>query len=128
MTSMLFSRKRSASLCRAALIGATAMVTLAAAQGVQAVTTPKAQFGHNIGDDYFLANYTQMTAYFAKLAKESDRLKIEDIGRTVEGREMQLLVVSAPENLSKLDRYMAISARLAHGEGLTDAQAQALAD
>ena len=33
----------------------------------QAVTTPKDFFGHNVGDDYFLANYTQLTEYWKKL-------------------------------------------------------------
>lgn len=26
------------------------------------VTTPKEEFGHNFGDDYFLANYQQISA------------------------------------------------------------------
>ena len=29
-----------------------------------AVTTPQAEFGHNFGDDYFLANYKQLSAYW----------------------------------------------------------------
>lgn len=28
------------------------------------LTSPKEQFGFNIGDDYQLANYTQLEAYF----------------------------------------------------------------
>ena len=31
------------------------------------ITTPKEQLGANIGDDYFLANYTQIEAYWKKL-------------------------------------------------------------
>ena len=31
------------------------------------VTTPMAEWGHNIGDDYFLANYQQLMAYWKKL-------------------------------------------------------------
>ena len=38
------------------------------------VTTPMAAWGHNIGDDYFLANYQQLMAYWRKLDKESDRM------------------------------------------------------
>ena len=36
------------------------------------ITSPRTQFGHNIGDDYFLANYTQMIDYWRKLDRESD--------------------------------------------------------
>ena len=40
------------------------------------ITSPKEQFGFNIGDDYRLVNYTQMEAYWKKLASESDRMKL----------------------------------------------------
>ena len=42
----------------------------------QQITTPKQEFGHNIGDDYFLANYDQLTKYWQTLDKESDRMKV----------------------------------------------------
>ena len=38
-----------------------------------------------------------------------------------------MAIITSPENLAKLDRYKEISRRLAHAEGLTDAQARALA-
>ena len=41
------------------------------------ITTPKQEWGHNIGDDYFLANYQQLLAYWKKLDAQSDR----DAGR-----------------------------------------------
>ena len=55
-------------------------------QSVSTITPPSAQFGANVGDDYFLATYTQLEAYWKKLAQESDRLRLVDIGRTEEGR------------------------------------------
>lgn len=91
------------------------------------ITSPKEQFGHNIGDDYFLATYIQLTDYWNKLTKESDRMKLVSIGKTAEGRDQLMAIISAPENLKKLDRYREIAARLAHAEGLTDDQARALA-
>ncbi|QQS48392.1 MAG: peptidase [Acidobacteriota bacterium] len=91
------------------------------------VTSPKEQFDFNIGDDYQLANYTQMTEYFQKLDRESDRMKLVDIGRTAEGRTMYLAIVTSPANHAKLERYREISRRLALAEGLTDAEARSLA-
>lgn len=44
------------------------------------ITTPKEALGFNLGDDYKVANYTHLTNYWMKLASESDRMKIEDIG------------------------------------------------
>ena len=41
----------------------------AASAGAQAITSPKQQFGFNIGDDYQLATYTQFVEYWQKLDK-----------------------------------------------------------
>jgi hypothetical protein len=115
------------------LIGLSLLLLLTGAyartqsQSVSTITPPSAEFGANIGDDYFLATYSQLEAYWKRLARESDRLRLVDIGRTEEGRSQWMAIVSAPENLRRLDHYRDISRRLALAEGLTDAQARALA-
>src|ERR1700722_13299537 len=91
------------------------------------ITTPKEAIGFNVGDDYQLANYVQLTSYWQTLAKESDRMKLVDIGPTAEGRRQYMAIISSPENIAKLDHYKEISAKLSHAEGLTDAEAHALA-
>ena len=91
------------------------------------ITTPKAEWGHNIGDDYFLANYVQLVAYWKKLATQSDRIHIEDIGPTSMGRTQIMATVTSPANYKNLARYKDISRRLSLAEGLTDDQARALA-
>ena len=91
------------------------------------ITTPKDQFGSNIGDDYFLATYAQLTDYWQKLARESNRMKLVDIGLTAEGRHQYMAVISSPANLAKLDHYKEISAKLAHAENLSADEARALA-
>ncbi|MEJ7812393.1 MAG: M14 metallopeptidase family protein [Gemmatimonadaceae bacterium] len=91
------------------------------------VTTPQQQFGHAIGADYRLPNYTQLVEYWRKLDRESDRMVLDTIGRTAEGRPQLMAIITAPENFRKLDRYKEITGRLARAEGLTDEQARALA-
>ncbi|WP_299291139.1 M14 metallopeptidase family protein [uncultured Mucilaginibacter sp.] len=93
----------------------------------QNVPSPKEHFGFAIGDDYQLANYTQTEAWFKKVAASSNRTKLVDIGLTEEGRHQYMMVVSSPANIKNLARYKEISQRLARAEGLTDAQARALA-
>ncbi|HEU4690629.1 MAG TPA: M14 metallopeptidase family protein, partial [Vicinamibacterales bacterium] len=109
------------------LLLVTAAYTRTQSQAVSTITPPAAQFGANIGDDYFLATYSQLEAYWKRLAGESDRMRLVDIGRTEEGRTQWMAVISSPENLLRLDHYRDISRRLALAEGLTDAQARALA-
>jgi hypothetical protein len=115
-------------ICRHALILAAALSAWSlCAQPAPKVTSPKDFLGFNIGDDYQVANYTQLTAYWKKLASESDRMKLVDIGPTAEGRRQYMAVITSPENLKKLDHYKQIAARLAHAEGLTEQQAHDLA-
>jgi hypothetical protein len=91
------------------------------------IPTPKEFFGFNIGDNYMLANYTQTEAYVKKIAAASDRAKYTVIGKTEEGRDQFMLIVSSPENIKNLDHYKHISQQLAHAEGLTNEQAHSLA-
>ena len=63
-----------------------AAVFFASKSSAQTIPTPKEHFGFDIGDDYKLANFTQTEAYLKKIAAASDRVKLEDIGLTEEGR------------------------------------------
>ncbi len=102
--------------------------TMVATQAQQApIPAPKEFFGFNIGDNYMLANYTQAEAYIKKIAAASDRAKYTVIGKTEEGRDQFMLIISSPANIKNLDRYKSISQQLAHAEGLTNDQAHALA-
>ena len=74
------------------------------ASAQQKITTPMEQLGHNIGDDYVLANYSQLVEYWKKLEQESDRMILEEVGTTEEGRPMYLAVITSPENHTRLDR------------------------
>ncbi len=112
---------------RAVLLALSLSVCSLFAQPAPKVTSPTEALGFNLGDDYSVANYTQLEAYWKKLAAESDRMKLVDIGPTEEGRRQYMAVISSPENIRKLDRYKEISQRLARAEGLTEAQARALA-
>ena len=69
-------------------------------QAASPVTTPRQQFGANIGDDYFLATYTQLEQYWQTLDRESDRMRLVDIGATEEGRHQWMAVITAPENFA----------------------------
>jgi len=119
---LLLSRVRVTSL---ALVTTVAVPAPAAAQ--TRITTPKEQFGYNIGDDYFLATYTQLADYWRKLDVESDRLVVQEIGKSAEGRPQLMAIITSPENHARLARYREISRRLALAEGLTDDQARSLA-
>ena len=91
------------------------------------ITSPREEFGFNFGDDYQLANYQRLSAYWKKLDQESERLVVQDIGPTAEARRQLMGIVTSPANHRNLARYKEISRRLGLAEGLTDDQARALA-
>ncbi len=109
---------------------AAALLLLAALSlpaSAQNLTTPEQFFGHAIGADYQLPNYTQFEAYLRILDRESPRLVVEEIGTTCEGRAELMAIVTSPENHARLARYKEISQRLALAEGVSEAEARALA-
>tara|TARA_Y100000590_G_scaffold466934_2_gene643944 strand:- start:2338 stop:5058 length:2721 start_codon:yes stop_codon:yes gene_type:complete len=94
----------------------------------EVVTSPEKQFGHEIGSDYQLPNYTDLYEYWQKLANESDRMSIHDIGLTSEGRPQVMAIITSPKNRPHLDRYREISRRLAKAKGVSEKEAQALSE
>ena len=83
--------------------------TAQAPPAAQRVTTPKEEWGHEVGDDYFLANYQQLMAYWRKLEKQSPRLKLEEIGQTSLKRPMLMATITSPANHQRIARYKDIS-------------------
>jgi hypothetical protein len=103
-----------------------ALIAGASAPAAAQVTSPKEFFGHNIGDDYWLPNYTQFLAYWQKIAKQSPRAHLDTIGMSAEGRPQLSMVVSSPENIKNLARYKEIAKKLSYAE-ITETEAHALA-
>jgi hypothetical protein len=91
------------------------------------VPTPESVLGFRPGADYKLATYEQSVDYFKKVAASSKYVKLVEAGKTSQGRTMYFALVSSPNNLAKIDRYREIARRLAHPQGLTDAEAKKLA-
>jgi len=94
----------------------------------QQVPSPKSHFGFNIGDNYQLATFTQTEAYLKKLAAVSKKVKLQVIGKTEEGRNHYMMIVSDPSNLANLEKYKTISQKLAHAEDISPAEAKQMAN
>src|SRR5215213_4269122 len=88
------------------------------------VISPLKFFGHSIGEDYWLANYKQLTDYFKKVDAESDRVKVVSIGQTEEKREQIMAIISSPGNIRNLEKYRTIARKLALGEVKDEVEAK----
>jgi len=91
------------------------------------VTGPKEQFGHDIGDNYRLVNYTQYVDYLKKMDAQSERMIVVDIGKTEEGRTELTAIITSPDNHRKLPLIKEANRKLALADGITDEQARQLA-
>jgi len=92
-----------------------------------AQTTPEQFLGFKVGADKKLADYAQISAYFQKLAGETNKMKIVTIGETTLKKPMIMAVISTPENLAKLDRWREIAKKLRDPRITSPAEAQKLA-
>lgn len=91
------------------------------------VPHPSEVFGFEPGEDYKLADFSQVHEYYERLAASSDRIQLIEIGRSTQGRPMLLLFISSEANLEQLERWRSISERLARAEDLTEQEARRLA-
>jgi murein tripeptide amidase MpaA len=91
------------------------------------VPEPKDVFGFAPGDDYKLASHEQIVEYFRKLDAASDRIVVDEIGKSSEGRPMILAAISSEANLRNRARYQEIARQLAIARGVDEPRARAFA-
>ncbi|MDX6445524.1 MAG: hypothetical protein QOH71_2598 [Blastocatellia bacterium] len=77
------------------------------------IPTPRSVLGFNPGDDRTIADWKQITDYFARLDKASDRVQLQTFGQSTLGHPMIAAFISAPENIRNLEKYKEMQARLA---------------
>ena len=91
-----------------------------------AVPRPEAILGHRVGQRHTM--YHQQQAVLDQLvAAAPERVRTEVTGRTHEGKVLRVLIISAPENLARLDAIRADLAALADPRQQSKAGAAALA-
>ncbi|MBQ9773256.1 MAG: hypothetical protein IJW30_01175 [Clostridia bacterium] len=91
------------------------------------IKTPKEFFGKQPGADRVMIHWHQLCAYYREVAASSDRVLLEEMGKTSEGNDFLILYVSSPENLARLEEYRQISMTLADPRELSEAEIDALA-
>ena len=73
------------------------------------ITSPEQFFGFQMGEDRKLARWDKIVEYFYKVEKESDRLKVINMGPSSEGHPFLVLVISSADNLANLDKLQEIN-------------------
>ncbi|MCP4725344.1 MAG: hypothetical protein GY863_09925 [bacterium] len=90
------------------------------------VPTPLDILGRIAGAPDVLSYSNEVHHYMYKLAEASPRVKIFEIGKTEEGRDMILVVISDEKTIDDLDRYKEINEKLADPRKINDREAGSL--
>lgn len=91
----------------------------------EGVPRPESILGFNVGEAHTQYHLQERVLLgIAEAAK--DRVRVEEIGTTNERRTMRIYIVSAPENIARLDAIRADLDRIADPRGATQAQIDAV--
>lgn len=93
----------------------------------QRLPKPVDVLGFEVGADYHLATYTQAIEYLKILEKNSNRIRLFEMGKTSMGQTMFYAVISSEENIAQLEKHKQISRKLSLVEGLSPQEAKKLA-
>ena len=90
--------------CALSLLSFCLALPLMAATPAPTIPTPSQFLGFEVGADRKLADYRQIVSYFKELASKSNKIELETIGKTTNGNDFMMAIISSPENLKNKKR------------------------
>jgi len=100
------------------------MLQVAYAQRLQ---SPEDFLGFKVGTDKKLARWDKIVEYCNLAAEKSDRVMVQELGKSTLGNPFILVTISSPKNLKNLNHYKTIQRKLADPRGLSDEELERLA-
>jgi Zinc carboxypeptidase len=77
------------------------------------VPSPESHLGYKPGADFRLANWPTVADYVRKVDLASDRVVVQEMGKTTEGRPLLVAIVSNEATIRDLDRYKKLQKAIA---------------
>ncbi len=88
-----------------------------------AIPTPEAFLGFRVGTDKKLARWDKIVEYMNLVAKNSDRVRVREVGKTTENNPFLLMEIASPDTLKNLDYFKKLERKLYfQGGAPTDAE------
>jgi len=88
------------------------------------VTSPEEYLGFKVGEDKKLADMIQIVEYFRMLDQESDRIFVQEVGRTTMGNPFIVAIITSEDNQKDLEKYRKNQQLLADPRKISDQEAQ----
>lgn len=76
----------------------------------QEIPSPEAFLGHEIGDRFVTTD--RVYAYFERLAELHPAVSVDSYGTTMQGREIQQVLIASPEHRARMDEILAANREL----------------
>lgn len=83
------------------------------------IPSPKSILGFTPGDDRTIAGWSQITGYFERLDRASDRVLVQTLGQSTLKRPVIVAFISARENILALPKYKEIQQQLSDPRKVT---------
>lgn len=90
------------------------------------ITAPGKFFGFKLGADKKMARWDKIVDYFYLLAKQSDEIKVTDMGPSTMGNPFLVVVISSAENLSNMSRLKEINAKISDPGSISETEIASL--
>jgi len=90
------------------------------------VTSPEEFFGFQLGSDRKIAHWDKIVEYYMLLEKESNKIKVIDMGPSTMGHPFLVVIISSETNLSNLDRLKEVNAELSDPRGIAETEIKKL--
>jgi len=86
------------------------------------VLSPKEYLGFAVGTDRSLADWGQIAGYFRLLSEHCTRVRVDELGKSTEGRPFLLAIITASENHARLEEILHIQRQLADPRGRSESE------
>ena len=84
----------------------------------QTIPKPSEVIGHEVGEWH--VTHDKLVQYMYAIANSSDRIIIEETGKTYENRPLLILKVSSPDNLKNLEKIKENHIKITNGKKISD--------
>src|SRR5690349_23599795 len=91
----------------------TVFLSVSAAAQSSTIPSPKSVLGFTPGDDRTVAGWSQITDYFERLDRASDRVLVQTLGQSTLKRPLIVAFISERKNILALEKYKNIQRQLA---------------
>ncbi|MFC2076184.1 M14 metallopeptidase family protein [candidate division KSB1 bacterium] len=88
----------------------------------QPAMSPGEYLGFDVGEDFKLADWKQITGYYQTLGSSSPRIKVDTLGLSTLGKPLILVTITSEENQRNIEEIRQIQAKLADPRGLSEAE------